>query len=291
VNAFGVMRRNLRLFFRDRAAVFFSLLSALILIGLYGLFLGNQQVDGLQQQLPRASSGDVRAFVVAWVFAGVAMITTLTTSLSSLSQLVEDASTGRFRDFLVSPVRRLELILGYLLSGFVISVLVTSVTVVVGELYLAITGGSVMTPLQMLTCFGYVCLSSGAFVAISAFAVTFVPSPQAFTAVATIVGTLVGFLAGAYIPPGVLPTGVVNVIQALPFAQSALLLRQPLTHDALGVMTAGNAQASDSISAFYGMTAKVGDATVTNGWALLELGAIIVVFLALGAWRMGRRIR
>jgi multidrug/hemolysin transport system permease protein len=291
VNALGVMRRNLRLFFRDRAAVFFSLLSALILIGLYGLFLGNQQVDALQARLPHASSGEIRAFVVAWVFAGVAMITTLTTSLSSLSQLVEDAATGRFRDFLVSPVRRLELILGYLLSGFIISVLVTSVTVVVGQLYLAITGGSVMTPLQMLTCFGYICLSSGAFVAISAFAVTFVPSPQAFTAVATIVGTLVGFLAGAYIPPGVLPNGVVNVIQALPFAQSALLLRQPLTHDALQTMTSGNAQAADSISAFYGMTAKVGDATVTNGWALLELGAIVVVFLALGAWRMGRRIR
>lgn len=291
MNALEVMRRNLRLFFRDRAAVFFSLLSALILIGLYGLFLGNQQVDALQQRLPHASSGDIRSFVVAWVFAGVAMITTLTTSLSSLSQLVEDASTGRFRDFLVSPVRRLELILGYLLSGFVISVLVTSVTVVAGELYLGITGGSVMTPLQMLTCFGYICLSSGAFVALSAFAVTFVPSPQAFTAVATIVGTLVGFLAGAYIPPGVLPSGVVNVIQALPFAQSALLLRQPLTHDALAAMTGGNAQASDAISAFYGMTAKVGDATVTDGWALLELGAVLVVFLALGAWRMGRRIR
>jgi multidrug/hemolysin transport system permease protein len=291
VNGLTITRRNLRLFFRDRAAVFFSLLSALILIGLYGLFLGNQQVDALQQQLPHASGGDIRAFVVAWVFAGVAMITTLTTSLSSLSQLVEDASTGRFRDFLVSPVRRLELILGYLLSGFVISVLVTSVTVIAGELYLAITGGSVMTPLEMLTCFGYICLSSGAFVAISAFAVTFVPSPQAFTAVATIVGTLVGFLAGAYIPPGVLPSGVVNVIQALPFAQSALLLRQPLTHGALATMTDGNAPASDAISAFYGMTAKVGDATVTNGWALLELGAIVVVFLALGAWRMGRRIR
>lgn len=33
--------RNLRVFFRDRAGVFFSLLSALILIALYALFLGN----------------------------------------------------------------------------------------------------------------------------------------------------------------------------------------------------------------------------------------------------------
>jgi multidrug/hemolysin transport system permease protein len=291
VNATTITRRNLRLFFRDRAAVFFSVLSALILIGLYGLFLGNQQVDALQQQFPRAAAGDVRAFVVAWVFAGVAMITTLTTSLSSLSQLVEDAATGRFRDFLVSPVRRIELVLGYLLSSFLISVLITVITVVVGEAYLGITGGAVMTVVQMATCFGYICLSSGAFVALAAFAVTFIPSPQAFTAIATIVGTLIGFLAGAYIPPGVLPTGVVNVLQALPFGQSAMLIRQPLTHGPLEGMTGGIAQADSAISSFYGMTAKVGDVTVTNGWALLELAAVLVVFLALGTWRMGRRIR
>jgi len=291
VNALTITRRNLRLFFRDRAAVFFSLLSALILIGLYGLFLGNQQVDALQQQFPKASAGDVRAFVVAWVFAGVAMITTLTTSLSSLSQLVDDASSGRFRDFLVSPVRRIELILGYLLSSFVVSVLVTVVTVVVGELYLGITAGVIMTFAQMATCLSYICLSSGAFVALSAFVVGFVASRQAFTALATIVGTLVGFLAGAYIPPGVLPAGVVNVLQALPFAQSAMLIRQPLTHDPLAAMTGGVARADSVISAFYGMTAKIGDVTVTNGWAIGELAAIIVVFLALGAWRMGRRIR
>jgi multidrug/hemolysin transport system permease protein len=291
VNALGITRRNLRLFFRDRAAVFFSLLSALILIGLYALFLGNQQVDALQAQLPQAKGADVRGFVTAWVFAGVAMITTLTTGLSSLSQLVDDASSGRFRDFLVSPVRRTELILGYLLSSFVISVLITLVTVVVGEAYIGITGGALMTPAQMVACFGCVCLSSATFVALAAFGVTFLRSPQAFTAVATVVGTLIGFMAGAYIPPGVLPTGVVNVVQSLPFAQAAMLIRQPLTHEPLERMTGGVAQADSTISAFYGMTAKVGEATVTNGWALAELGGIIVVFLVLGVWRMGRRIR
>lgn len=291
MNALTITRRNLRLFFRDRAAVFFSLLSALILIGLYALFLGNQQVDALQQQLPHASAGDVRAFVVSWVFAGVAMIASLTTGLSSLSLLVEDSASGRFRDFLVSPVRRVELILGYLLSSFVIAVLITSITVIAGQIYLGVTGGAVMTVAQDATCFGYICLSAAAFTSLSAFAVSFVPSPSAFTALATIVGTLLGFLAGAYIPPGVLPSGVANVVQALPFAQSALLIRQPLTHESLHAMTGGVSQADSSISAFYGMTAKIGETTVTNGWAIAELAAVLVVFLALGTWRMGRRIR
>ncbi|MGN6326584.1 ABC transporter permease [Pseudolysinimonas sp.] len=291
MNALTVTWRNLRLFFRDRAAVFFSILSALILIGLYALFLGHQQVDALEQTLPRASEADITAFVVAWVFAGVAMITTLTTGLSSLSQLVEDASSGRFRDFLVSPVRRIELILGYLVSSFMISVLISLVTVIAGQLYLAIIGAPVMTPPQIATVLGYLALSSAAFVAMSAFLVTFMRSANAFTAVATIVGTLIGFLAGAYIPPGVLPSAVSNVVQALPFSQSAQLIRQPLTHEALVRMTDGSGRAESTISAFYGMTAKVGDATVTNGWALAELAAVLLVFLALGAWRIGRRIR
>ena len=35
------IKRNVRLFFRDRSAVFFSLLAVLIIIGLYALFLGD----------------------------------------------------------------------------------------------------------------------------------------------------------------------------------------------------------------------------------------------------------
>ncbi|HCD44303.1 MAG TPA: ABC transporter, partial [Lachnoclostridium sp.] len=35
------IERNLKLFFRDRSAVFFYLLSVFIIIGLYALFLGD----------------------------------------------------------------------------------------------------------------------------------------------------------------------------------------------------------------------------------------------------------
>ncbi len=35
------IKRNLKVFFRDRAAVLFSLLAVFIIIGLYALFLGD----------------------------------------------------------------------------------------------------------------------------------------------------------------------------------------------------------------------------------------------------------
>ena len=39
--------RSLRLYFRDKGAVFFSLLAVLIVFGLYALFLGDVYTDSL----------------------------------------------------------------------------------------------------------------------------------------------------------------------------------------------------------------------------------------------------
>ena len=44
----GLVIRNLKLYFKDKGAVFFSLLGVLIVIGLYILFLGDTFTDGLK---------------------------------------------------------------------------------------------------------------------------------------------------------------------------------------------------------------------------------------------------
>ena len=63
----ALVGRNLTIYFRDRVGVFLSLLSALILLLLYTLFLGSLQVDTIQESLPNASDDEVRAFVDTWV--------------------------------------------------------------------------------------------------------------------------------------------------------------------------------------------------------------------------------
>ncbi len=56
--------------------------------------------------------------------------------IGRLAVFVDDRASGRFGDFLVSPIRRVELILGYLLSSFLISLAMTLVILVVGQVYL-----------------------------------------------------------------------------------------------------------------------------------------------------------
>ncbi len=283
--------RNLRIFFRDPAAVFFSLLSPLILIGLYALFLGNLQVESLTEQLPAASSQDIHWFVNTWVFAGITMITTLTTSLAALGVFVDDKATGRFSDFVVSPIRRGQLILGYLMASLIVSVLMTIFTIIIGQVYMLTQGSDLMPLTQLAQLLGYVVLAAAAYAALSSFVVTFLKSTGAFAALSTVVGTLIGFLAGAYIPVGTLPDGVVKVIHSLPFGQSAMLIRRPYSTQALDAITGGQEQSVDTVQEFYGMTASVGGFEITAAIAIFALIAVTVVFTALGTWQLSRRIR
>ncbi|WP_104126314.1 ABC transporter permease [Cryobacterium sp. Y57] len=291
MSALILARRNLRIFFRDRTAVFFSLLSALILIGLYALVLGSLQVDNLQSRFPTATNAQVQAFVDAWVFAGITMITILTTGLAALSVFIEDSSSGRFKDFLVSPIRRASLIFGYMTSSFIVAIVMTVVVVAIAQGYTAIRGNAMMTPTELLLTLGYVVVAAAAFSALSGFIVTLVRSNSAFAAMSTIVGTVIGFLAGAYIPAGTLPAGVVNVMNAMPFAQAAMLLRQPFTAHSADALTDGQSEAVSALNDFYGIAISVGDFDVSSAGASTALAIICLVFALLSSFRLSRRIR
>lgn len=287
----GLVGRNLRLYFRDRLGVFFSLLGALILFVLYMLFLRNLQTNGLAQGFPQASSATVNAFVDTWMFAGIVGITTITTGLGAFSVFVDDAVTGRFRDFLVSPIRRSQLILGYLLSSFVIALVMTLIVFALSLLYLVIADGMVLGVAQLAIVLGEIALSCLGFAALSAFIVSFVHTQGAFAALSTIVGSVLGFVGGAYIPIGLFPAGVGNVINALPFGQAITLIRQQLAQDTLPALTAGMPGAEDSLRSYYGMTAAVGDWQVPNAYVLGLLAAMAVVFTSLAALRIRGRLR
>src|SRR5581483_302622 len=140
-----LVRRNLQLFFRDRMAVFFALLSPLILFLLYTFFLGNEQVQNIQSRLPNASSTDVHSFMNSWFFAGIISIATLTTGLVALGVFVRDRESDRFQDFLVTPLRRTQMILGYLLAAFGVSILMSTILFILSQAYIVLAGGELLS--------------------------------------------------------------------------------------------------------------------------------------------------
>ena len=284
-------RRNLSVFFRDRTQVSLALLSALILLAIYGLFLGNLQVDALKAALPNADTADVQWFVNTWVLAGTTMITTVTASIAGIATFVEDRASGRFKDFVVTPVHRSSLTLGYLAATFVIAFALTLVVLLVGQVYLLTQGQSTMDAGQLAAAVGYCALSCAAFSALASFIVSFVRSSGAYSSLATIVGTAIGFLAGAYITPGLLPEGVATTLAALPFMHAAMLVRIPFTADALSALTDGQAEAIESLSETYGITSSVNDLVISPAIAMGSLVVVAALFTVLGGWRVSRTLR
>ncbi|MGN8554049.1 UNVERIFIED_CONTAM: ABC transporter permease [Microbacterium sp. SLM126] len=287
----AIVGRNLRLFFRDRLNVFFSLLGAIILFALYTLFLGNLQTEDLVASVPGASADEVQAFVDSWMFAGIVLITTVTTGLGGLSVLVEDDQSGRFKDFLVAPLRRGQLVLGYLLSAATIAVLISTAVLVVSVLYLGLLRGTWLSPGAIVRSLGIVVLSCIAFTSLSALIVSFVRTTGAYSGLATIVGTVLGFVAAAYIPVGVFPPAVASVVSALPFAQAGMLLRREFSDDTLAAMTADAPGADDALRLIYGLDLQVGEWMVPAWFVVVSLIVLAIVCTTLSAIRIRRRIR
>jgi multidrug/hemolysin transport system permease protein len=285
-----IMSRNLRLFFRDRLNVFFSLLAAMIVFLLYTLFLGNLQTTSIAAAFPQAPEADVRAFVDSWMFAGIVALTAMTTSLGALGVFVEDAASGRFRDFLVSPLRRWQLVLGYLVSTVVIALIMTTLVLVVSLAYLFFVDGVVIGIPEIGRTLGWIALACVAFAAMWALIASFIRTTGAFAALSTIVGTVIGFLAGAFIAVGLFPESVRNVVNALPFAQSAMLLRREFTAETLSTLVGGQQEAVDALRTYYGVTAYVGDWEVSMPFVLALLVVLAIAFAALAAWRIRARI-
>ena len=217
-------KRNIKMFFRDKASVFFSFLSVLIIIGLYALFLGDMQVKNL-----KATVGDVkglRFLVDTWIMAGIIAVNTVTITLGAFAIMVQDESKKIMRDFLVAPIKRSSLVASYVLSSWVIGLVITVAAFFVGEAYIVFSGGELLPLMSIIKVLGIIALCVFSSSAMVFFLVSFVKSDSAFSTLSTLIGTLIGFLAGIYVPIGVLPQAVQSFIKFVPITHGAVLLRQ-----------------------------------------------------------------
>jgi multidrug/hemolysin transport system permease protein len=71
------------------------------------------------------------------------------------------------------------------------------------------------------------------------FVAMFVHSDSAWSGLGTIVGTLVGFVGAIYLPMGMLPEAVQNVLKWLPFLHGTSMMRKVFTEDALEITFKG----------------------------------------------------
>ncbi|MGZ1202082.1 ABC transporter permease [Lactobacillus delbrueckii subsp. bulgaricus] len=222
-----MVKRNLKIYFRDKASVFFSMLSVIIIFALYILFIGDSVNSGLKF-LPHPNR-----LMRAWMLAGMLASASITTSLGAYGVMISDRENKAIKDFYSSPVSRRQVARGYIVTGFISSIIMSIFTLIFGEIYLGLAGGAVLDIETLLKLFAVIVLSSFASSAIASFIISFLKTNSSYSAASTIVGTLIGFLVGAYIPIGSLPDNVQWLVKYFPCAHSAVLYRQLLMKPAI----------------------------------------------------------
>jgi len=278
----SLLKRNVKLYFRDKANMLFSLLSIFIIIVLYIVFLGYNWRRVMMADLDYAD-----VLLYSWLAAGVVAVATITTTLGAFRVIVDDRLKKIDKGFYASPVNRRSIVAAYLLSAFVVGVIMSSITFVLFSLYIISIGGSLLSVVGYLQVLGIIMLSTLAGTAMVCFLTSLIKSSGAFTSISTILGTLVGFLAGIYFPIGVLPESVQTVIKLFPPSYGGMLLRRvimknPIEQSFYGIPT----EFVDDFKETMGVVYRFGDYEVTPLISALILLGTAVVFFGLSLWSM-----
>ena len=279
--------RNLRLYLRDKAAVFFSFLSVIIIILLYVLFLGAMQEDSLASFF-----GDVEGLewlVSSWIMAGILTVSTVTVPLMAIGTLIQDREKGMIADFYTSPIDRRVLALSYLVSTWIIALIMVVINFFLGQIYVVSTGGEFLGFIPTLQILGLIILSIITFSSFFFYVALFMKTLKSFDIMSTIIGTFIGFLGGIYIPIGILSENVQNVMNVLPSAHSVTLMRNVYMKDAIDVVFEGMPQeAFDSYSYIYGLEVNLGDFSMENIHLIMAMIGFSVLFYVLSVFKLSK---
>ncbi len=278
--------RNLKIYIRDGGGVFFSFLGILVIIGLYILFLGN----GIKAEVADLPEGGL--LIDSWVMAGIIAVASVTTSLGACGVMVDDKVKKNGKDLLSAPLRRYQIVGGYVFSACAIGLLMCILTFVAAEIYLAVSGCILPAPVTMLKIMGIIILavlSSGAMVL---FITSFLKTNGAFSNVSIIIGTLIGFLTGMYLPVGTLPENVQWLIKYFPASHVCVLLRQTMMEETMKVSFDGvPAELVEEFKQEMGVVFTYGSTTGTTGLHVTVLIATALIFFTLAIINMSRKAK
>lgn len=289
----SLVKRNIKIYLRDPLAVFFSFLSTIILMMIYILFLGNVGGDELGALL---TNNEMKFLIYSQMMAGIIVLNTLTIPLGNLGSIVTDFEQNKMDAFMVTPVKRYKIILGYYVASLLITLLLSLVFWVLAVIVLGLVTGIFFSFKIVITIIPIILL----FVLISTsfmiLLTTFIKSINAFGAVSGIFGSLIGFVSGIYIPlSSESPQFLRSVSSIIPFSHMTIWVKGILLEPSYQTIldkTNGNQAVVDSVKDGFG-AGELGLLGLDISLPILIVGAALlsIVLLIYSSYRLNKRIK
>lgn len=236
----GLIKRNLLLFFKDWQSILFSLLTSIIVLILYLLFLKGTFVSAIQsamEQYPGLASmvpqKDIAMFANLFLLSGILGSAMISVPFSCITVLVKDRANKVDYDILATPMKREQIIFAYFVSAVLTSTLLTDIILAVGLIGIRMQGNMYLNISQVVKAFSIVALGSISASAIFMIIVLFFKTVSACEAFFGILSAASGFVIGAYIPISQFSNEVQTVCNLFPASQITIMLRNILLNGLL----------------------------------------------------------
>lgn len=236
----GFIKRNVLLFFKDWQSILFSLLTSIIVLVLYLLFLKGTFVSAIQsamEQYPGLASmvpqKDIAMFANLFLLSGILGSAMISVPFSCITVLVKDRANKVDYDILATPMKREQIILAYFISAVLTSILLNSIILAVGLIGIRMQGNMYLNISQVIKAFSIVALGSISASAIFMIVVLFFKTVSACEAFFGILSAASGFVIGAYIPISQFSNEVQTVCNLFPASQITIMLRNILLNGLL----------------------------------------------------------
>ena len=236
----GLTKRNLLLFFKDKQSILFSLLTSMIVLALYLLFLKDTFVSAMDSainQFPGLSSlidkNDKDMFANLILLTGILGSAMITVPYNCLITLVKDRENKVDYDILATPLKRGQIIFSYFASAALSSAILTSMILAIGLEIIGMQGDIYLGTSEIVKAFGVVALGSISATSIFMIVVLFFKSVSASGAFSGMLSAASGFIIGAYIPISQFSESVQTVCNIFPASQITIVLRNVLINGLL----------------------------------------------------------
>ncbi|MFY1067046.1 ABC transporter permease [Enterococcus sp. AD013-P3] len=279
--------RFIKLYFRDKMGVFYSLMGAIVVIFLYFMFLANNQIAIVKEQAPQVGGKEASYLVHSLILAGLLSVTTVTSVLGAYSTMISDWEEHLMMDFRSSPLSRRAYPAASALSALTIGVLVSLLSFIVYQIGIYIGTGylipwdkGVLTLVLVLGTSLFSALLFGAVCSV-------IRSMRTYSGISLLIGSLIGFVNGLYVPVTTLAEPVQIGILFLPFIHLSSLYRSVLCEDPQKIVFTGAPPALiDEYRRMIGLdlTFNGREITTLTSICYLLIWAIIGGALFLASW-------
>ena len=235
----ALIRRNIKLFFKDKGLFFTSLITPLILLVLYSTFLGNVYRDSFLMSIPEFMQNEVSNIIDGCVggqlISSLLAVSCITVAFCSNMLMVQDKVSGAYNDISVTPVKHTHVAISYYVATFLVTLVINLVALVAGLIYIAAIGWY-LTVSDVLFLILDILLAVLFGTALSSLIGFFLSSQGQISAVGSIVSSCYGFICGAYMPISQFSEGLQTVISFLPGTYATSLFRNHAMNGALDAL-------------------------------------------------------